>query len=110
MIFAAVAPGGLVTLYLGLSLVLWVEFFRLRALLLDPVLLFADEAISRLDPVTQQEVIGLLQETVTEHGMALLMVTHEDALAEKVARRIVRLNQPQMPQAALHAAMARAAA
>ncbi|QDJ11790.1 Oligopeptide transport ATP-binding protein oppF (plasmid) [Roseomonas mucosa] len=68
MIFAAVAPGGLVTLYLGLSLVLWVEFFRLRALLLDPVLLFADEATSRLDPVTQQEVIGLLQETVTEHG------------------------------------------
>ncbi|PHK93179.1 ABC transporter ATP-binding protein [Pseudoroseomonas rhizosphaerae] len=63
----------------------------LRALLLDPVLLFADEATSRLDPLTQQEVMALLGECVAERGMALLVVTHETALAEKVAGRVVRL-------------------
>lgn len=67
------------------------RFGLLRALLLDPALLFADEATSRLDPLTQQEVMALLRECVEERGTALLLVTHETALAEKAAGRVLRL-------------------
>ncbi|MGX5733320.1 ABC transporter ATP-binding protein [Bosea thiooxidans] len=67
------------------------RFAILRALLLDPVFLFADEATSRLDPVSQSEVFAILVEAVRERGLGLLMVTHEAALAERVASRILRL-------------------
>jgi peptide/nickel transport system ATP-binding protein len=67
------------------------RFAILRALLLDPVFLFADEATSRLDPVSQKEIFAILLEAVRERGLGLLMVTHEAALAERVASRIVRL-------------------
>ncbi len=67
------------------------RFAILRALLLDPVFLFADEATSRLDPVSQKQVFRVLVEAVRESGLGLLMVTHEAALAEKVASRILRL-------------------
>lgn len=67
------------------------RFAILRALLLDPVFLFADEATSRLDPVSQKEVFAILLEAVRERGLGLLVVTHETALAERVASRIVRL-------------------
>ncbi|MFZ6762689.1 ABC transporter ATP-binding protein [Pseudoroseomonas sp. WGS1072] len=67
------------------------RFGLLRALLLEPALLFADEATSRLDPLMQQEVMALLGEAAAERGTALLVVTHEAALAEKVAGRVVRL-------------------
>lgn len=67
------------------------RFAILRALLLDPVFLFADEATSRLDPVSQKEVFAILLEAVRQRGLSLLMVTHEAALAETVASRVVRL-------------------
>jgi len=70
------------------------RFGLLRALLLRPALLFADEATSRLDPLTQAEVMALLRDTVQQHGTALLVVTHEAALAERVAARVLRLERP----------------
>ncbi|MCG7359803.1 ATP-binding cassette domain-containing protein [Roseomonas sp. ACRSG] len=67
------------------------RFGLLRALLLSPAMLFADEATSRLDPLTQQDVMMLLGACVQEANMALLVVTHEAALAEKVASRVIPL-------------------
>jgi peptide/nickel transport system ATP-binding protein len=67
------------------------RFAILRALLLDPVFLFADEATSRLDPVSQKEVIAILLEAVRDRGLGVLLVTHEAALAERMASRIIRL-------------------
>jgi peptide/nickel transport system ATP-binding protein len=67
------------------------RFEILRALLLDPVFLFADEATSRLDPVSQKDVFTILIEAVRERGLGLLMVTHEAALAERLAQRILTL-------------------
>jgi len=60
-----------------------------RAVVLDPVLLFADEPTSRLDLVTQQETMGCLLEQVERHDCALLLVTHDVALAEAVTDRSV---------------------
>lgn len=56
-----------------------------RALLPDPVFLFADEPTSRLDPVTQQETMALLREVSAERGLAVLLVTHDAAMAAKMA-------------------------
>ncbi|WP_237380596.1 ABC transporter ATP-binding protein [Cupriavidus sp. SW-Y-13] len=63
------------------------RFALLRALLLDPVFLFADEPTSRLDPVTQKEVIDLIVDVTTERGCALMLVTHDRALGDAVAAR-----------------------
>ncbi|TIP71242.1 MAG: ABC transporter ATP-binding protein, partial [Mesorhizobium sp.] len=62
-----------------------------RALLLDPVFLFADEATSRLDPVSQKEVIDFLVQTVRETGLGILLVTHDQALAERISTRTINL-------------------
>ncbi|ALA16936.1 ABC transporter ATP-binding protein [Chelatococcus sp. CO-6] len=68
------------------------RFALARALLLDPVFLFADEATSRLDPVSQKEVVELLLEIVRDTGLAVLLVTHDGALADKIADRAVLLD------------------
>ncbi|MBT9370864.1 ATP-binding cassette domain-containing protein [Rhizobium sp. CSW-27] len=65
------------------------RFALLRALLLEPAFLFADEATSRLDPVSQQEVVRFLLEIVAETGLAVLMVTHDRDLAEKISTRLI---------------------
>lgn len=73
------------------------RFALARVLALDPVFLFADEPTSRLDPVTQREVSALLGELAEERGLAVLLVTHDAALASKLAARTVHLeaNGPQ---------------
>jgi peptide/nickel transport system ATP-binding protein len=67
------------------------RFAIVRALLLDPVFLFADEATSRLDPVSQKEVIDFLIQTVRETGLGILLVTHDRALAERISTRTIDL-------------------
>lgn len=62
-----------------------------RALLADPVFLFADEPTSRLDPITQQETMAVLREVSRERGLAVLLVTHDQAMARKLAARHIRL-------------------
>lgn len=62
-----------------------------RALLLDPLFLFADEATSRLDLTRQAQVVDLLASLAAERGTALLFVTHDAVLAERVADRILDL-------------------
>jgi peptide/nickel transport system ATP-binding protein len=55
-------------------------------------MLFADEATSRLDPVSQKRVIDLLVAQVRERDLALLLVTHDEVLAERIADRIIRID------------------
>ncbi len=62
-----------------------------RALLVDPVFLFADEATSRLDPVTQKDVFDLLRTIVADRGLGVLMVTHDRDLAAGTAGSHLRL-------------------
>jgi len=61
------------------------RFAMIRVLLLDPVLIFADEPTSRLDPITQQETINLLVDHAAEQNAALLFVTHDPAIAKNLA-------------------------
>lgn len=69
------------------------RFALLRALLLDPAFLFADEATSRLDPVSQKDVIAFLREIVRETGLAVLFVTHDRDLAEGISSRVIDFNK-----------------
>jgi peptide/nickel transport system ATP-binding protein len=62
-----------------------------RALALEPAFLFADEPTSRLDPIIQRTVMTLLAEVAAERRLALLLVTHEAAMAHAVADRVVPL-------------------
>ncbi|WP_342052708.1 MULTISPECIES: ABC transporter ATP-binding protein [unclassified Cupriavidus] len=72
------------------------RFALLRALLLDPVFLFADEPTSRLDPITQKEVIDILIGMTRERGCALMLVTHDPFIAASVAMRRVEMRGEQI--------------
>ncbi|MDQ7250404.1 ABC transporter ATP-binding protein [Dongia sedimenti] len=58
-----------------------------RVLALRPQFLLADEPTSRLDPPVQAEVIRHLRNTADEDGLAVLLITHDRALAEAIADR-----------------------
>jgi peptide/nickel transport system ATP-binding protein len=64
----------------------------MRALLLDPVFLFADEPTSRLDPVTQALTIRLMVDLARETGMAMVVVSHDCPLLEAISDRVIRLD------------------
>lgn len=68
------------------------RFAILRALLLDPVFLFADEPTSRLDPIIAQEVTDLLVDLAKEQGCALLLVSHDPNLIGKCCDTVINLN------------------
>ncbi len=61
-----------------------------RALAARPALLFADEPTGNLDGATAASVADLMFSLVAELGAALVMVTHDPALASR-ADRIVRM-------------------
>jgi ABC-type lipoprotein export system ATPase subunit len=57
-----------------------------RALVAKPALILADEPTGNLDSVNGEAVLALLAEEVREGGVALLMVTHDAAAAERAGR------------------------
>jgi len=65
-----------------------------------PPLLLADEPTASLDPVAQAEIAGLLQSLVRGRNMGLLLVTHDVALARRIADRIVALDQGRLSERA----------
>jgi peptide/nickel transport system ATP-binding protein len=63
----------------------------IRAALLEPALLFADEPTSRLDLITQEETIDCLMQQLQATDCALVLVTHDRPLADAVSQRHVAL-------------------
>ncbi len=53
--------------------------------------LIADEMSTMLDVITQAQIWELLVRIVAERHMGLIVVTHNEALAEKVCTRIISL-------------------
>jgi putative ABC transport system ATP-binding protein len=59
-----------------------------RALANRPRAILADEPTASVDAAHQQQVIDLLRNTCTEHGVALFVVTHDATIAGQFPRRL----------------------
>jgi peptide/nickel transport system ATP-binding protein len=59
------------------------------ALILDPVLLIADEPTTALDVTTQAQILALLKDLRTEHGTGVLFITHDFGVVADIAERVV---------------------
>lgn len=68
-----------------------------RALMNDPAIVLADEPTGNLDAETGKEVIDLLWGMTKGRGRALVIVTHEPAIAKK-ADRTLRLQDGRLTQ------------
>jgi macrolide transport system ATP-binding/permease protein len=61
-----------------------------RSLINHPPLLFADEPTGNLDSRTTEDVLRMLQKLNAEAGITIILVTHDDNVAQH-ARRIIRI-------------------
>lgn len=62
-----------------------------RALINRPQLLLADEPTGNLDSHTGTEIMDMVRDFNQKLGMTVVMVTHERALAERYAQRLIFL-------------------
>ena len=61
-----------------------------RALAVKPAILLADEPTGNLDSRTSQDVLGLLKVTGEKFGQTIVMITHNEEIAQ-MADRLVRI-------------------
>ena len=59
-----------------------------RALANNPALILADEPTGNLDSTTGEEVVALLRDLVKQEGKSLVVVTHDERLAELADLRL----------------------
>jgi putative ABC transport system ATP-binding protein len=59
-----------------------------RALVTKPSILLADEPTGNLDTRTSVEVMGIFQRLNLEHGITVLLITHEPDIAEYATRTL----------------------
>lgn len=60
-----------------------------RAIVNEPAVLFADEPTGNLDSATSGEIMKILLELADEHGATLVVVTHDQSLAQVGDRTLV---------------------
>ncbi len=61
-----------------------------RALAAKPAIILADEPTGNLDSRTSQDVLGLMKTTGERFGQTIVMITHNDEIAQ-MAERIMRI-------------------
>ena len=69
-----------------------------RALVNKPSLLLADEPTGNLDSTTGREILDLFRD-LSSRGNSIIMVTHEDDVAQE-AKRVVRIRDGRVEEAA----------
>ena len=62
-----------------------------RALVVDPSVLILDEPTSALDVTVQKQVLILLQRLQRERGLSYLLITHDMAVVQAMAHRVMVL-------------------
>ncbi len=58
-----------------------------RALFSSPQVVFCDEPTGNLDTETAKEIMNLIMEYRDEHGIAFVIVTHNEAVADMASRK-----------------------
>lgn len=71
-----------------------------RALITKPAIVLADEPTGNLDSRTSGDVLGLLRRTSTEFHQTIVMITHNNDIAQ-LADRIVRIEDGRIQGGAL---------
>ena len=61
------------------------------ALVLDPVLLIADEPTTALDVTTQAQILHLILQLQRRHGTGVLFITHDFGVVAEIAHRVAVL-------------------
>lgn len=60
-----------------------------RAIVNEPKVLFADEPTGNLDSVNSKQIMDILLNLATEHGVTLVVVTHDETIAANGDRKLV---------------------
>jgi peptide/nickel transport system ATP-binding protein len=66
------------------------------ALVLDPVLLIADEPTTALDVTTQAQILLLIKELQRVHGTGVLFITHDFGVVAEIAHRVAVLSSGEL--------------
>jgi putative ABC transport system ATP-binding protein len=66
-----------------------------RAFVTQPAMILADEPTGNLDSQMSMEIMGLLQQLNTQHGITIILVTHETDIVP-FAKRVVVLKDGQV--------------
>ncbi|WP_438940334.1 ABC transporter ATP-binding protein [Facklamia lactis] len=69
-----------------------------RALATKPSILLCDEPTGNLDTASSQDVLGLLKITSQKFGQTILMITHDNEIAQ-LSDRMIRIEDGQIQQA-----------
>jgi peptide/nickel transport system ATP-binding protein len=64
-----------------------------RALVMQPRLIVADEAVSALDVSVQQQVLSLLRDVRKQLGLSMLFITHDLRVASQICDRIAVMHK-----------------
>ncbi|WP_163268407.1 ABC transporter ATP-binding protein [Chelativorans alearense] len=67
-----------------------------QALVLDPVLLIADEPTTALDVTTQAQILRLISEMQERRGTGVLFITHDFGVVADIADRVVVMEKGQV--------------
>lgn len=79
-----------------------------RALVMQPRLIVADEAVSALDVSVQQQVLTLLRDIRQRLGLSMLFITHDLRVASQICDRIAVMHRGRIVETGTVEAIARA--
>ncbi|MGH8856469.1 MAG: ABC transporter ATP-binding protein [Polaromonas sp.] len=79
-----------------------------RALVMQPRLIVADEAVSALDVSVQQQVLALLRDIRQRLGLSMLFITHDLRVASQICDRIAVMHKGRIVETGTVEAIARA--
>ena len=60
-----------------------------------PLILLADEPTGNLDPANSEAIMALL-ERINRAGTTVVMATHDQALVDRMRRRVIELDKGEM--------------